>query len=185
MTEYDFDGCWNYFLSLEQDLLTTARYVEPRGQENVYSFEFAKILILTCTELESVFRIICEVKCPDKSAKGMNDYCNIILNEYPRIVETEVYINRLGISIKPLENLGRKTSWWDAYNGVKHNRKNEFSKASYINVVYALASLYIALLYLGNILKCEFNSTETVCLSSSYCGKYLLCAPPHKLPDFQ
>ena len=46
MDEKQLKNMWNYFLSLEQDLSNTSRFVEPQGQENVYSFEFAKILIL-------------------------------------------------------------------------------------------------------------------------------------------
>lgn len=46
------NGIWNYYLSLEKDLDDTSRYIEPKGQENVFSFEFAKLLVLSCTELE-------------------------------------------------------------------------------------------------------------------------------------
>ena len=35
---------WNYYLILEQDLSNTSRFIEPEGQDNVYSFEFARIL---------------------------------------------------------------------------------------------------------------------------------------------
>ncbi len=37
-------GMWQYFLTLESDLDDTFRYIDPVGQENVHSFEFAKIL---------------------------------------------------------------------------------------------------------------------------------------------
>ena len=53
------NGIWNYYLSLEKDLDDTSRYIEPKGQENVFSFEFAKLLVLSCTELESVLKLLC------------------------------------------------------------------------------------------------------------------------------
>ena len=53
LTNESFNGIWNYFLSIEQDLADTSRYVEPRGQEDVRSFEFAKIIILASIEAES------------------------------------------------------------------------------------------------------------------------------------
>ena len=55
MDEKTLHGMWNYFLMLENDLDNTSRYIEPQGQENVYSFEFAKLLVLACTEIESDF----------------------------------------------------------------------------------------------------------------------------------
>ena len=54
LTNESFNGMWNYFLSIEQDLANTSRYVEPRGQENVHSFEFAKIIILASIEAELI-----------------------------------------------------------------------------------------------------------------------------------
>ena len=59
MDEKTLRGMWNYFLMLESDLDNTSRYIEPSKQEDVYSFEFAKLLILACTEVESVFKAIC------------------------------------------------------------------------------------------------------------------------------
>ena len=53
ITKEQFTGIWNYFLSLENDLSNTSRYIEPSGQEEVHSFEFAKLIILSCTEAES------------------------------------------------------------------------------------------------------------------------------------
>ena len=41
------NGIWNYYLSLEKDLDNTSRYIEPKGQENVFSFEFG----VSCTRL--------------------------------------------------------------------------------------------------------------------------------------
>ena len=59
MTEKEINGIWYYYLSIEDDLSNTSKYIEPDGQENVHSFEFAKLLILACTEIESVFKSIC------------------------------------------------------------------------------------------------------------------------------
>ena len=59
MTTQTINEIWNYYLTLEGDIANTSRFIEPSGQENVHSFEFAKILILACTELESVFKLLC------------------------------------------------------------------------------------------------------------------------------
>ena len=67
-------GMWNYFLMLESDLDNTSRYIEPQGQENVYSFEFAKLLVLACTEIESVLKVMCKEIDPTAKADKMSDY---------------------------------------------------------------------------------------------------------------
>lgn len=59
ITKETMNEIWNYYLSLEKDLDNTSRYIEPKGQENVFSFEFAKPLVLSCTELESVLKLLC------------------------------------------------------------------------------------------------------------------------------
>ena len=61
MTKDELLGIWNYYLSLENDLANTSRYIEPMGQENVHSFEFAILIILACTEVESAFKILCQL----------------------------------------------------------------------------------------------------------------------------
>ena len=121
MTELELHEHWNYYLSLENDLSDTSCYVEPAGQENVHSFQFAKILILACTEAETVFRDLCIEIVKTKVPTNMGDYKNIILNKYPKIIDATVEISRLNRSIKPFEgwDVG-KLSWWDAYQGVKH-----------------------------------------------------------------
>ena len=45
MDEKQLKNMWNYFLSLEQDLSNTSRFVEPQGQENVYSFAMSHLIL--------------------------------------------------------------------------------------------------------------------------------------------
>ena len=47
---HELENCWNYYLSIEEDLNETSRYIEPTGQENVYSFEFQKVIMLCGAE---------------------------------------------------------------------------------------------------------------------------------------
>ena len=59
MDKTTLNGIWNYYMSLEEDLSSTSRYIEPKGQEGVYSFKFAKLLVLAYIEIEAVFKGIC------------------------------------------------------------------------------------------------------------------------------
>ena len=48
VNDTEVQNMWYYFLDLEKELADSSRYIEPEGQENVYSFEFRKIIILAC-----------------------------------------------------------------------------------------------------------------------------------------
>ena len=173
-------------MSLESDLANTSRYIEPVGQENVHSFEFAKLLILSCTEIESVFKIICEEIEGHQVEGNIAAYKETILKKYPRIVETTVTISRLGRNIDPFADwtVGR-LSWWSAYQEVKHNRGNFFDQATYINAVSSIAALYILIFYLAAILNISFHDMENTYITSQYSHELAYFLPPKKLPDFE
>lgn len=186
MTKQELDGIWNYYLSLESDLANTSRYIEPLCQENVHSFEFAKLLILACTEIESVFKAICSNIEESQTAGNIGQYKEAILGKYPKITEVVVSVARIGRSIKPFEEWsGGRLSWWDAYQNVKHSRENSFELASYINATYAIAALYISIFYLAAINNLEFIDNKSQYIYSSYAHQQLSLHPPKKLPDFE
>lgn len=185
MTEKELHGMWNYFLMLENDLDNTSRFIEPAGQEGTYSFEFAKLLILACTEVESVFKAICrEIK--GKDVKGtIGSYKEIILGKYPKIVDTIVNVKRLGYDIEPFKgwDVG-PLGWWDAYQHVKHSRGYFFVEATYLNAVTALSALYITIFYLAKITDIDFDNHVSKYIDSDYADMHVIFSPRKKLPDF-
>ena len=184
ITKEQFTGIWNYFLSLENDLSNTSRYIEPSGQEEVHSFEFAKLIILSCTEAESLMKIICfELTGEEKGNIG--EYKGVILGNLPNIVSAEVSISRLGKNIAPFAgwNIGA-LQWWDSYGLIKHSRGNEFDKANYINAVTALSAVYVLIFYLAKMCGFSFSDTESNYIHSGYAHLKLACAPSQELPDF-
>ncbi len=186
MTEQELNNIWNYFLELEQDMKNTSRYIEPAGQENVYSFEFAKLIVLSCTEVESVFKLLCLEIDPSKEKGNMSDYKATILGKYPRIVDATVSISRWEKDIKPFEGWKKgKLTWWDAYQGVKHSRGVHFSDATYYNAAYALSALYILVLYLAKIITDDINLHDCKYISSRYVPPIICCKPDKELPDFE
>lgn len=186
MSERELHGIWNYFLCLEGDLSDTSRYIEPEGQENVHSFEFAKLLILACTEVESVFKAIC-LEITETNAPGdIGGYKGIILNKYPKIVNAEVVIKRLGRQITPFAGWDTGSlGWWDSYQHVKHSRGSHFKDATYSNAVTALSALYILIFYLAEIAGIEFENYTSKYIDSDYSSPHLLCQPFKKLPDYE
>ena len=129
----EIDSLWNYFLVLDDDMNNTSRYVDPIGNENVWSFEFLKVLLLSCTESESIFKLMCRKIDSSGSCGNIGDDKKIILGEFPKIVNSTVTIKRLEREIKPFEgwDIGH-LQWWDAYQLVKHNRDGNFQKATYM-----------------------------------------------------
>ncbi|WP_312711832.1 hypothetical protein [Proteiniclasticum ruminis] len=175
---------WNYFLSLEKDLDDTSRYIEPRGQENVHSFEFAKILVLSYTELESVFKILC-VEIENRKCGTIKQYKEILLNSYPNIVHAEVNISRWNNTICPFKGWDKgPLPWWSAYVNVKHNRQNNFNDATYKNTIYALSALYVSIMYLSKITGHPIRDFESNYIESNYTSALITTLPIKMLPDF-
>lgn len=186
MTKEEFNGIWNYYLTLEGDLSNTSRYIEPAGQENVHSFEFAKILILACTEIESVLKAICRELTRTEPEGNIGCYKEVILGYYPKIINATITISRLGRNLEPFYgwDVG-KLKWWSAYQEVKHSRGKHFEQASYINAVSAIAALYILIFYLAATVKIDFNDMDSQYVDSDYSHPIFCAAPLKKLPDFE
>lgn len=186
MTKQELTGIWNYYLSLESDLSNTSRYIEPSGQENVHSFEFAKLLILACTEVESVFKSICS-KIEGKQPEGnIAKYKEIILGRYPKIINATVTVSRLSMNIEPFQEWSTgPLPWWGAYQEVKHSRGLHFDQATYKNAVYAIAALYILIFYLAKTEDIEFEDYTSNYIISDYSHTNVVFSPIKKLPDFE
>lgn len=175
---------WNYYLSLEDDIARTSNYVEPKGQENVYSIEFAKILVLACIEVESVLKQLAfEIK--GSKQNGMSDYITVILEEWPDLPTASVYISRTDKTVKPFDGLSLtsdKLDWWNSYGEIKHGRGYTFEKANYSNAIMALSALYILIFYLAEKCNIEFDSFASHYISSSYTPQVFTCKAPENLP---
>lgn len=184
MTQTEIENIWNYYLSLEKDLSNTSRYIEPSGQENVYSYEFAKLIILACTEIETIFKVICTEKS-GKECGNIGEYKDIILSSFPKIVYAEVYVSRWSQMIIPFDGWDtEKLGWWDAYVAIKHNRDINFELATYKNAVYSLSALYLLILYLAKVFDTHVSDARGTYIISDYSYKYLVCNPTKPLPDF-
>lgn len=177
---------WNYFRMIERDLDDTSQYIEPQGQQNAYSLEFSKILVLACTEVESLFKLLCKEITGESVAGNIGKYKEVILGKYPKIIEATVSISRLNESLKPFEGWDNgPLSWWGAYQSVKHDRGKCFAQATYRNAVESLSALYVLLLYLFKICDNSEPSGQGIYLSSMYRAQMILARAPKELPDFE
>lgn len=176
------ESIWNYFLVLEKDLEATTRYVEPYNQDEVYSIEFFKILVLAATECESAFKALC--KSISGSERGnIGEYKETILKKYPGIVNAEVIIPRAHKSIKPFAKWDSSAlDWWDAYGKTKHNHIASFSTANYLMAVKSLGALYVLVFYIGRERKEEFTQLKSIYFQSEYTYNYLITDGGKSLP---
>jgi hypothetical protein len=144
---------WYYFLSIERDFIKTIDFVEIHPQnENTYSNEYAKLLLLIGSEVDVVAKMLCEQAAPGRLRRNIIDYKNALTKTFAGFYEVEIDAPRYELKIEPWESWAMpgavSPSWWQAYNSVKHNRSTAFSLASQKNTLHALCGLLAMLLYL-------------------------------------
>lgn len=143
---------WRYFLSLEREFAETLRYVEfTEKQRDVYSFEFARLLMLSCAELDVVLKVMCNHIDGNASADEIGKYFLCLDPKYNVTLE-KVRVDRFSLELRPFQDWSRSNSpsWWAANNKVKHRRHESFHLASFINALEAIAGLFVANLLLLN-----------------------------------
>lgn len=149
---------WRYYLILEEKFIELTKYIEPVEKNfDTYSLELVHQLQMIGSEIDVVMKVICESE-PNVSLRNrpnIQDYYPIILQKFPDIKSLSVDFYNL--SYKPFEDWNEQCpsqslTWWQAYNGVKHNRVVEFEKGNFKMVMYALSALcMLEMLYIKEI----------------------------------
>ncbi len=177
---------WNYFLELEEQLISTKRFVDfDRANSQTFSIEYLKLLQASCSEIDVVAKIIAEYINPDfkhMDTKNIQKWGYEILTEFPNMTNIKVRFNN-DYTVLPWENWGYEKyadkkgatrykllegkstpEWWTAYNKVKHERTSDYGKgqSNYVranldNLVSAMAGLFI----IENLLLASFSADET------------------------
>lgn len=133
------------------DLDAVFKVVAPQKEQgNVYGHAIRNIIILACTEIDSMMHIILERNGVKPSGRyfQMKDYYQ--LKEALRLDEYELSFYRfpeLGSFLPFAEWRGDKIPWYDGYNKIKHNREKEFpcARLDYaINSIMAFAIVLIS-----------------------------------------
>lgn len=141
---------WNYFLALENDLETIARYIEfIECNFKTYSIELAHLLLAASSEIDVVMKELCSIISPDEKASNIDDYRQVIKTKKPELINEKVYISRYGIEFPPWDNWNRDDNpyWWKSYNHVKHQRNLYYNEANLENVLKSLGALLITNFY--------------------------------------
>jgi len=147
---------FQYYLSIENALLKTNQYVTHSNKnKDVYSDEFASILLLSCSELDSLFKQLCISAGYSKNGKYFTrkDYAQVIQSLFSNNFGIATGINTINndnITIFPFENIDASKpyanlSWWKDYQSIKHDRISNVSKGNLINVIYAVGAQFMIL----------------------------------------
>ncbi|MDL2122991.1 MAG: hypothetical protein LWX51_07895 [Deltaproteobacteria bacterium] len=142
---------WEYFLSIEADLITCTRYIEfIEDNFETYSIEFARIIMAASSEFDTVAKDLCANINSTQKPKRINEYYGIITTRFSKFTSIEVQIPRYSISLKPWIDWSSTKSpdWWSkGYNKIKHDRTNNFSKACLLNALLSTTGLLAGILY--------------------------------------
>ncbi len=139
---------WNYFISLENDLLNLTRYIEfNKDNFSVYSIELEKILFLTCSEFENTVKSLGLLKGENKLST-ISEMFRFLSQHYKNIFSLEVTIERYKLTLMPFKEWNENQeytplSWWKGYNDVKHNRISSFNCANLENVLTSMSALLV------------------------------------------
>jgi hypothetical protein len=143
-------GAQNQLGSLIDDLRSICRVVQPApGTLPVYGHEIRNLLILAATEVEMHWRGILV-------ANGRTAKFNT--NEYVKLADA-LGLRAFTVRFHPCPDIDPFTPfalwdaadpsnslpWFSAYHGVKHNRENEFERASLANAFAAIAACAVLL----------------------------------------
>ncbi|MES1185094.1 MAG: hypothetical protein ABUL60_14875 [Myxococcales bacterium] len=142
---------WKYFVALEIDLHTVARYVEPApANMATFSVELAKLFLSAASEAEVVSRVLCAKQNLTPKTDNIEGWREALHARFPKLHAVPVSAPRFGLTFLPWADWASANTpqWWRDHNKVKHERHSHFPKASLGNALDAMAALYVLLWYL-------------------------------------
>lgn len=147
------------FALIQNELQSIFEYLEPSDECGpAYSYRIHALLMRTCIEVEANFKAILEENIftppPGRSLNMTADYRKVDATHHLSSYEVMLPIwNGTPPILKPFEpwKAGRglpnprgvSLPWYQAYNASKHDRRDEFKKANFENLVRAVAGLLV------------------------------------------
>lgn len=162
---------WLYYLQLENDFLSTLKYVEfNETNYKTYSIEFLRLYLAVCSEIDVLGKVL--AKFCDEKFKPEDRKNNIIKWSFEvqsdfNLAEQRVCFKDFSTELIPWKNFVTESKpekpnqkvlkencqtplWWRNYNSVKHNRafihangETNYKKANLRNLTNAFGALFI------------------------------------------
>jgi hypothetical protein len=136
------------FLVIQKDLLNLFDFIEP-DEVNLqsYSFRTHEVLLRACVEVEANCKAILKENGYKKGGNWtMQDYVKVEGSHRLSSYTAKVPVWQGAAAIRrPFEAWATRGSlpWYSAYNDTKHDRYSAFRRASFGNVIDAIAGLAI------------------------------------------
>jgi hypothetical protein len=165
---FENGGFWEYYKDLErqfEDFLIYVPYLE--GNEGTYSFRLANLILGIGAHIDSAFKEIARyppfdakypliLKNADSKPKKSTIWDYFPLAEELNLSKQKVTFKRLPAredlspfsQYQKVKDVSGKDcincpSWWDSYNDIKHNFKENFTEAKLATVKDALAGAFL------------------------------------------
>jgi hypothetical protein len=137
---------WEYFLTVEAELTNCARYVAFTEDNYLcYSNEFAKVILLAASEVDSIFQEMCTHL--GTKADKIHKYRPVLVERFPKLISCRLSIERYRLDMQPWKGWSesKNPDWWSAsYNKLKHDRFKYFKNATLISALNAVAAQFLA-----------------------------------------
>jgi len=144
---------WRYYLLLESEFETALRYVEPHiANAGTFSLEFARHLLATCAQFETIAKLLCVKRVPGSAPEGIKAIRSALAQWQPNFVGWRTRFYPRNDRIAPFREWteDRAPAWWRAYNEFKHDPTIHLQVATLENATAALAGLgLLTIAYLG------------------------------------
>jgi hypothetical protein len=142
---------WNYYRLLEGDLEKCFRYVEPATEHHdVYSEQFARIILMACTEIENCLRAFALWEQIKPKPSSLPNYYKFVTELFPSFELMDMFMPRFSLGFTPWTGWSENASpdWWsNGYNKIKHDRLKHPGAATLIRAVKSVAALQVLLLH--------------------------------------
>jgi len=168
---------WDYFLSIEADLEKCSRFVHfSEDNYETYSIEFARIIMASSSEFDTVIKLICNSIDASRKPDNMPAYYPILHSKYPKFTTFEVNVPRYKLTLYPWKEwtVNQRPDWWSkGYNKIKHERDQYFEKANLFNALSSVSGLLCGILYYykeiaGDSPKVQFYQAPKLFETDSY-----------------
>lgn len=164
----------NWYIEAEKMLIEVLNFLPYCNEhKKVWSPKFITILNESCSLLDSLWRYEVNPTCNKLTIK---DYCTYFRDRMrPKwlifwgVRAEKIQPFKSWCAKKPAESL----KWWQTYQDIKHNRIENYNKATLENTVNALAALFLSILRCD---KCNDALEQTNWIShSDTCHNAITC----------
>jgi hypothetical protein len=192
MTNYHY---WQYFLSLENDLITTSRYIEfsshvhkiddrtivIEDNNKTFSTELLRIFFASCAECENILKILVQSDVTTTSNLNITDLRRMIMaSDYKTLSDITIFCPAYNLEFTPWKDwnipsdINASPQWWKDHNILKHRRADDNNSNYYLaNLSNTLNSVAALMCLLYEYYKKELDGNE---------GKYSVSLPAGLAP---